>query len=79
MTIDMKTLEHHHNALQVQFNLLLIALSGRSPDVVSEWLAQLTHVLDTEPLIPEKQRELMQAQFVRFAELMERIGKPKVH
>lgn len=67
---DITTLEHHHNALQISFNLLLLSLSKSQPEVVEDWLAALLHTLDSEPAIPEKQQELMQGQFVALARHM---------
>lgn len=77
MKIDIETLEHHHNALQVSFNLLLLSLTKHQPDIVEEWLSTLFHTIDTEDSIPEKQRELMQGQFLVLAEHMEDIKKQK--
>lgn len=77
MTAGIETIEHHHNALQIYFNLLLLTLSERQPEIVDGWLASLLHVLDSEPAIPEKQRELMQAQFVRFAEHIAELKKKR--
>lgn len=79
MKIDIETLEHHHNALQIYFNLLLLSLAKHQPEVVDNWLADLQHALDSEPAIPEKQRELMQSQCLAFAEHAKNIkhqGKP---
>lgn len=70
---DITTLEHHHNALQISFNLLLMSLAKNQPDVVEDWLAALLHTLDTELSIPEEQRELLQIQFLNFANNMKEI------
>lgn len=75
MTVDIETLEHHHNALQVHFNLLLLSLAKHQPEVVEDWLSALLHTIDTEDAIPEKQRELMQGQFLALAEHMKELKK----
>jgi len=52
---------------------LISTHSKSQPEVVEDWLAALLRTLDTEPAIPDKQRELMQGQFVALAEHMKSI------
>lgn len=73
MTTDISTLEHHHNALQISFNLLLLSLTKSRPEVVEEWLSALRYTLDTEPAIPDKQREILLSQLTVLTQHMKTI------
>lgn len=58
--MDINTLEQHHNALQIMFNLLLHSLAQKAPGVLDDWLSEVRGVLDETPQIHGKQREIME-------------------
>lgn len=76
MAIDVKTLEQHHNALQVMFNLLLHSLVEKSPNVVESWLGVLEAFLDNEP-VRGTQREVMEQMFLAATTALE--SRPITH
>lgn len=75
--MDMKTLEQHHNALQIMFNLLIHSLTETSPQAVNGWLQRLHQVLETEPGIQGKQREIMTRTLALVAEEMANMEGPE--
>jgi hypothetical protein len=77
MAIDVKTLEQHHNALQVMFNLLLHSMVEKSPSVVESWLGVLEAFLDNEPDVRGKQREVMEQMFLAATTALE--SRPITH
>jgi hypothetical protein len=77
MAIDVKTLEQHHNALQIMFNLLLHSLVEKSPNVVESWLEVLEAFLDNEPDVRGKQREVMIEMFLAATTALE--NRPTTH
>ncbi|MCK2086949.1 hypothetical protein MXC99_01935 [Thauera aromatica] len=68
--MDIKTLEHHHNALLSFVNCLVIALASESPQVVWKALAQMREALDETPEIPPLQRKVMERLCQGFTDVM---------
>jgi hypothetical protein len=75
--MDIKTLEQHHNALQIMFNLLINTLLEESPEVVKGWLQSLDQVLETEPSIVGRQRDVMTRMLKNVTEVLEEKESPR--
>lgn len=68
--MDVKTLEHHHNALVTLVNTLVLSLASESPKVVWGALVRMREALDETPEIPDAQRRVMERMCQGFTEIM---------
>lgn len=72
--MDIKTLEHHHNALAAVVNALAIAVASDTPHVLANAVAILQHGMRGDPPVPEAQQVVMERFCKGWSELI--AGQP---
>lgn len=69
--MDIKTLEHHHNALTAVVNALALAVASDTPHVLANAVAILQHGMRGDPAVPDVQRVQMERFCKGWSEVIE--------